>query len=179
MMIVLTEHDIRRLSPDCRLELQRLIFERASESQEQPEAPFILFDSPPEEYLPEPSDTICSDSKDGKRVIDISVQDAKALIANISTKSLQTLELFAAGKPISLDMLIGPEQPYENLTDLKRSFIGAVTRRLRTVTRNKQAALFLQTSTSPENPALAISVRPISAEALRVAMNLNFEAEVA
>lgn len=176
MMIVLTEHDIRQLSQDCRLELQRLLFEKASEHQAQPEELF-MFDTPPDEYLTEQRETLEHDSKDGKRVIDISVDDAKALIANISSRSLQTLELFAAGKPIELDNLIGPEQPYENLTDLKRSFIGAVTRRLRTVTRNKQAALFLQTSTSPENPAPAIAIRPMSAEALRVAMNLNPEAE--
>ena len=138
-----------------------------------------MFDAPPEEYFSEQREALEPDSRDGKRVIDISVDDAKALIANISSRSLQTLELFAAGKPIALDSLVGHEQPYESLTDLKRSFIGAVTRRLRTVTRNKQAALFLQTSTSPENPAPAIAIRSMSAEALRVAMNLNPEAEAA
>lgn len=176
MMIILNEHDVRRLSPEFQLELQRLFFEKASEPQAQPEDLF-MFDAPPEEYSTEQSEGLDADAKDGKRVIDISVEDAKALIANISAKSLQTLELFAAGNPIALDKLIGPEQPYENLTDLKRSFIGAVTRRLRTVTRNKQAALFLQTTSAPDNAATAIAIRPISAVALRVAMNLNIEAE--
>ena len=71
--------------------------------------------------------------------------------------------------------MIGDDKPYENLTDLKRSFVGAVTRRLRTVTRNRQATLFLKSTLvdgAGEEHA-AVSVRPVTAEALRLAFELS------
>jgi hypothetical protein len=174
MMIVLTQHDIAQLSPQCRDELQRVLFGRTSEPEGQQEEPFI-FDGPPDDYLATVNDDQVEALRERKRVIDITREDAASLIANISARSLQTLACFTTGKTIALDDLIGPEGPYENLTDFKRSFVGAVTRRLRTVTRNKQATLFLRTSITDAsgNERSAIAVRPDSAESLRLAMNLS------
>jgi hypothetical protein len=170
MMIVLTEHDISRLSADCRAELQRLLFERSADEAPSRDEPFV-FDFP-DTYQPSFEEEQDNDARQGKRVISITPDDAKALVANISERSLQTLTLFASGRPIALTELVGVERPYENLTDLKRSFVGAVTRRLRTVTRNRQAALFLQTSVA-DGDIPAIAIRQSSAEALRIALNLN------
>lgn len=173
MMIVITQHDIAQLSAQCRDELQRVLFRRINQPEGQQEEPF-MFDGTPDDYLPTVNDDQFEALRERKRVIDITREDAESLIANISARSLQTLACFTTGKPIALDDLIGPEGPYENLTDLKRSFVGAVTRRLRTVTRNKQATLFLRTSITDANgnELSAIAVRPGSAESLRHAMNL-------
>ncbi len=174
MMIILGPGDISRLSPQCRAEIQRLVFEQNDDSTEFPPEDAIFFEMSAEDaphfYTSEPD----SEGRAGKRVIGISTLHAKALIANISERSLETLTLFAEGNPIELDQLVGPERPYENLTDLKRSFVGAVTRRLRTVTKNRQAALFLQKSltNADGNVVPAISIRAETTDALREALGL-------
>ena len=175
MMLFLTKHDISRLSTECRAELQRLIFEKAPDPVITTDGPFS-FDALPEDYsFGTDLDYPVEETRDIKRVVDINPDEAKRLIANISKKSLLTLRLFTGGAPIALDTLIGTDRPYENLTDLKRSFVGAVTRRLRTVTRNKQAALFLQTSIQDDSDkkVAAITVRSASVEALRTALNIQ------
>ncbi len=62
-----------------------------------------------------------------KQMIDITVvkAEAKDLIANISEKSIETLSRFTTGEPVKVDDLMGDTQPYSNLSDLKRSFVGA------------------------------------------------------
>lgn len=173
MMVVLSQHDISRLSAEFQAELQRLLFQPSAIDPAIEDSPFG-FDSLPDEVFFETPNDRQGDARDAKRVIDITPEEAMRLIANISDKSLQTLGLFTEGQPIPLDDLVGLDKPYENLTDLKRSFIGAVTRRLRTVTRNKQAALFLQIAIA-DGAAKAIGVRAASAEALRIALHNSKE----
>ena len=173
MMIFLSEHDVRRLSPEFRAELLRLMFEKAQQPDQLPDQLSMgdtefEWDSFEAAYAPEPDQP-----KDSKQVIDITAAQARSLIANISDKSLTTLHLFAQGQPVALDQLLGTGKPYKDQTDLKRSFIGAVTRRLRTVTHNKNAALFLRSAITKDGQAdavAAISVRQSTTNALRVAL---------
>jgi hypothetical protein len=174
MMLVLTSGDIEQLSPEFRAELQRLLFDRKYEEQlfiddetERDRGFYSEGSSLQPGYIGTPEDS----ATERKRVIDITPAEAAGVIANISDRSLQTLKLFAEDRPIPLAELVGDDRPYENMTDLKRSFVGAITRRLRTVTSNKQAALFLKCRANDcldgEN---AIAVRPSSARALRTAL---------
>lgn len=103
-----------------------------------------------------------------KTVIDISPEQARELIANVSEKSQEALRLFASGQPVLLEVLIGPSAPYRDLNDLKRSLVGAVNRRLRTVTENRSAVLF-----SSDRDKTRIRVTPLSAAALRQALNVQ------
>lgn len=179
MMLILTEDDMSRLSLACQTELQQLLFAKITGNEESFDGDYLGVDDafsleiPPEgESLGSFDHTIADKARDIKRVIDITVGEAQGLVANISKKSLQTLSLFVAGEPVRLDALVGSGKTYESLTDLKRSFIGAVTRRLRTVTRNKTAALFLKSVTA-EGEQDAIAVRAISAESLRVVLGIS------
>ena len=172
MMIILSGDDLSRLSPACRQGIFALLGFQADENAfpDESEAGFDGLDA--WEGL---SNEVEATRYDVKRVIDITPDQAKALLANISEKSRQTLQRFVEGGPVALDELIGDDKPYENLTDLKRSFVGAVTRRLRTVTRNRQATLFLKSTLvdgAGEEHA-AVSVRPVTAEALRLAFELS------
>jgi hypothetical protein len=171
MMILLTNHDIDRLSPEFRAELQRLLSDRKNDDFIEEHDNEFGLDLPPDAYLME-SGYAKDDVAEAKRVIDITPAEARGLIANISERSLQTLKLFAEDRPILLDELIGDGMPYENMTDLKRSFVGAVTRRLRTVTRNKRATLFLKYHAPDDanDTTSGIAVRPASAQALRIAL---------
>lgn len=174
MMLFLTDHDISRLSPEFRTELQRLLFDRKPDNFiEENDSEFGL-DLPPDAFLVE-SGYETDGIAEAKRVIDITPTEAKGLIANISERSLQTLKLFAEDRPIFLGELIGADMPYENMTDLKRSFVGAVTRRLRTVTRNKRATLFLKYNAPDDasDTATGIAVRPASAQSLRIALGFS------
>ena len=170
MMIILSGDDLSRLSPTCRQEIFALLGFQGNEIgfSDESEAGFDGLDA--WEGL---SNEVEATRYDVKRVIDITPDQAKALLANISEKSRQTLQRFVEGIPTALDELIGDDKPYENLTDLKRSFVGAVTRRLRTVTQDRQATLFLKSTlvdgTGEERSA--VSVRPATAEALRIAFD--------
>ena len=170
MMLILSGDDISRLSAACQQEIFALIGLRRDQNafSDESEGGFDGLDAW-EGLSYEAEET----RYDVKRVIDITPDQAKALLANISEKSRQTLQRFVEGIPTALDELIGDDKPYENLTDLKRSFVGAVTRRLRTVTQDRQATLFLKSTlvdgTGEERSA--VYVRPATAEALRIAFD--------
>lgn len=175
MMLTITTEDFRKLSESCQRELIGLlgymgVNEGVSDDESIPyEDSFLRLDND-DFYFP------ISDSQEApsgsKRVIDITPEQAKELIANISDKSIETLRRFASDKPVSLGDLIGMNRPYSNLSDLKRSFVGAVNRRLRTVTGNRQAVLFL--TVKSDNPQIdtKISVRQVTAISLRLAPGL-------
>lgn len=179
MMICLDGGDLARLSPQCRDEVLALVSTRLSVSMGNHALPSnsdleiagdyaFDWDGPLAVQVDKP----VGDRRGGKRVVDISLIEAKALIANISPKSLRTLKLFLNGSPVAIADLIGAGLPYRDLTDLKRSFVGAVTRRLRTVTKNKQAALFLKVPLDGSNKE-AIAIRAESVSAIRSAMGLD------
>lgn len=172
MFLVLTKQDLARLSPELRAELQELIFSKKNADHEEIEfADWGIDDGADHETDREhspPWPDSYEKSGEGKKVIDINVAEAKALIGNLSAKSIETLKQFASNESVSFDSLVGPGSAYESLSVLKRSFVGAVNRRLRTVTRNRSAVLFRKIE--GEN-GLSIAVRPMTAAALQQAMS--------
>ena len=66
-----------------------------------------------------------------------------------------------------MDDLIGEKGRYRDFTDLKRSFVGAVNRRLRTVTENRLAMLF-----ASDRDKTRIRITPKSAMSLRLALDI-------
>jgi len=183
MMIMITTEDFRRLSLACQKELLSLLSQGETESappEDEMSLPYLdadpsghwlgpvmhrmasgIGDLALRSQLPEVSDA------GAKKVIDISVEQARELIANVSEKSLDALRLFASGQPVQLDNLVGPEGQYRDFNDLKRSLVGAVNRRLRTVTENRSAVLF-----SSDRDKTRIRITPLSAAALRQALNV-------
>jgi hypothetical protein len=140
MMLVLTPDDLQRLSPASREEILALLHSRIVQaSGSEPPADYWEGE---EGYYPPETPTI-DDVLEEKHVVDVTAEQARELVANISAKSQQTLKLFAPGAPVALDDLIGNGRPYRDFTDLKRSFVGAVNRRLRTVLGDRLAVLFV------------------------------------
>jgi len=183
MMIMITPEDFRRLSPACQKELLSLLSPGEPESpprEDEMSLPYLDMDrfgqfevptvsnmvSSSNAFAPTPTVQGASDAG-AKRVIDISVEQAHELIANVSEKSLDALRLFASGQAVQLDALVGPEGQYRDFNDLKRSLVGAVNRRLRTVTENRAAVLF-----SSDRDKTRIRITPLSAAALRQALNV-------
>ena len=179
MMLTITPDDFSRLSASCQRELLGLLGymdgDEYSESGDDNE--LIPYEDSsmrlPDESYSFRSHSVSQEAPSGaKRVIDITPGQAKDLIANISDKSIETLRRFATGEPIDLDNLFGDNRPYSNLSDLKRSFVGAVNRRLRTVTGNRQAVLFLTVKSDSPQADIQIAVRKITAASLSHALGL-------
>ena len=170
MFLVLTEQDLAKLSPELRAELQTLVFSVAGRDAEihLPDmvgAPEMPNEDVERDYLSAWPDAF-ENSGVAKTVVDLDEGDARALLGNLSARSIDTLKLFAPGESVRLDSLVGEGKGYETLSDLKRSFVGAVNRRLRTVTRNRSAVLFRKVE---EGDDLRIAIRPKAAAALREA----------
>ena len=168
MMLILTEQDLARMPLSLRRELQQFLLSRLDDNEHDihweeydvDDLPAYL-DTPP---FAEPArDT---EGSPAKQVIDISETQARELIANLSDKSIATLRRFAEQVVVPLDDLLGEDKAYANFSDLKRSFVGAVNRRLRTVTRNRTAVLFRKTSPEDMNGREGVAVRPQTAAAL-------------
>ena len=172
-MLTITPKDFAKLSVSCQRELMGLLgFNVDLNYGDSDEA--MPFDFSPEQISGEEyyQSTIEGNeaTSSAKQVIDITVAEAKDLIANISEKSIETLSRFTTGEPVKVDDLMGDMRPYSSLSELKRSFVGAVNRRLRTVTGNRRAVLFLTVSTEGSEPEARIAVRPQTAAALNEAM---------
>ena len=108
MMLVLSSDDISRLSAACQQEIFALIGLRRDQNafSDESEGGFDGLDAW-EGLSYEAEET----RYDVKRVIDITPDQAKALLANISEKSRQTLQRFVEGIPTALDELIGDDKP--------------------------------------------------------------------
>lgn len=161
MMLVLSPHDFKKLSPACRSEILMLLMNGGESSD------MSLFPGtgePEQEAAPETEDVVSEE----KQVISLTPTEAVDLLANISDRSSQTLKLFAPGQPVALDTLIGPNGLYRDYVELKRSFVGAVNRRLRTVSGNRNAALF-----SSDRDKTRIKVTAKTAQALRRVFGLS------
>lgn len=176
MMLVVTPQDFKKLSKACQSELIAMLgfSEANTDYLDESLAKFnddeeVIADL----YIQKPRYPSANDIVGDKQVIDISDEHAQSLIANISDKSLETLKLFAQGEPVDLNELVGINKPYENFNDLKRSFVGAVNRRLRTVTGNRQAVLFSSAKSRDGNEQTKIRVKPRTAAALRRVLNIN------
>jgi hypothetical protein len=172
MHLVLTQEDLAKLSPECRAELQLLLFGHTSVDSDiySPDGIDTVEMRAHEierDFLPAWLDDF-EKSGAAKTVVDLDEMEARALVANLSAKSVETLRLFASGDSVALDALVGEGKAYANLSDLKRSFVGAVNRRLRTVTRNRSAVLFRKVEGST---GIGIAVRPRTATSLQQALS--------
>lgn len=175
MMLTITRGDFLQLSEPCQRELLALMgFMTAPEAGDDESIPYE--DGGGHQADPGFPNAELMDGQESpssaKRVVDVTQGQAMELISNISDKSIETLKLFATGRSIALDELIGEQKPYANMTDLKRSFVGAVNRRLRTVTGNRQAVLFLTVKPDATESTVQISVRTITAASLSHALSL-------
>lgn len=180
MMLSITPEDFRKLSESCQRELLGLLgYMDGNEYSESGDDNELIPYEDSSMRLPDESYSFrsCSVSQEApsgaKQVIDITPEQAKDLIANISDKSIETLRRFASGEPIALDDLFGENKPYSSLSDLKRSFVGAVNRRLRTVTGNRQAVLFLTVKSDSSQADIQIAVRKVTAASLSHALGLS------
>jgi hypothetical protein len=148
MMILINKHDLAKMSVELRNELMQLMFDQESNSNEDfyTEIPDIGLEEHemayPEEQQYVPGESANSKSKNLKKVIGIDESQARDLIANLSDKSIETLKYFTTKDPVLIDTLVGKGKPYATFNELKRSFVGPVNRRLRTVTQNKTSVLF-------------------------------------
>lgn len=170
MMIVVSPQDFKKLSRACQLELISLIGFTVGNMEHPYDS--LAGEAIADLYIQKPRHAVANDIVGDKQVIDISNEHAQSLIANISGKSLETLKLFAQGDPIDLNELVGTDKLYENFNDLKRSFVGAVNRRLRTVTGNRLAVLFSTLKSKTGEEETRIRVKPRTAAALRSALNI-------
>ena len=181
MMIMISPEDFRQLSAACQQELLGLLTRGAAANP--------LDETPPtwegDDYFSDEGNPYFSDEPGSpaetsprmpvadapdsaqKQVLDISPGTARELIANVSSKSLSALAHFASGQPVALDALIGLNAPYRDVNELKRSLVGAVNRRLRTVTDNRAAVLF---ASDRDKKRIRITAR--SAASLRQALNV-------
>jgi len=146
MMITLTDADLARMPQELRNDLLKFVITPIQHDED-----LYPHDAPPEnldELMQEfhfPAEMLKAETKTkGKNVIDINIDQAKSLIANLSDKSIETLHLFTKNEAIQVSALIGDGMAYKDYIELKRSFVGPVNRRLRTVTGNKTAVLFLK-----------------------------------
>ena len=154
MMLVLSPHDFQKLSPACRSELLRLLMNDRSSA----DAAFFLSESTEADGGIETEEVVSEE----KKVVSLTVAEAGDLLRNLSERSSQTLKHFAVGQPVPLEDLVGQGKPYKNYVELKRSFVGAVNRRLRTVSGNRNAALF-----SSDRDQTLIKVKLKTAQSLR------------
>ena len=164
-MFVLSGNDIRRLSPNCRNELMALMM--SSEAEDLDSDELMTVESLSDEPTREGATPTADDVLEEKSVVDLSVDEAHDLLANIRDKSKETLKRFASGKPVALGSLIGSEGEYRDYSELKRSFVGAVNRRLRTVSGVRNAVLF-----SSDRDKTRIKTTPKTALSLRCVFDL-------
>ena len=149
-----------------------LLNSQGAQSLEDDVPEYYVEDETDGEYLQQSDSSTIDDVLEEKTVVDITAFQARDLIArsNLSKKSersQQTLRLFAAGAPVALEELIGEGRPYSDFTDLKRSFVGAVNRRLRSVLRNRSAVLF-----SSDRKKTRIKITPLTAASLRKVLDV-------
>jgi len=180
-MILLTPQDWSLLSEETKTEIIGLMSNRHQENSpidflhtDCGSSPLINIEedenrfSVPPEYDTWFEEPISSNQGKKKVVLEIDEVQASELISNLSDKSIQTLKLFTEDTPVSIDTLIGKDSPYNNFVELKRSFVGPVNRRLRTVSKNKSAVLFLKAGGEDEN--IQIAVKSGTQRALRKAL---------
>jgi len=179
MNITLTEHDINKMSAELRKELMQFIFNMENEYNNYGDYTDEM-DFEYESLLPIFRDESFSEdeplnrsskTKKSKNVIEIDKCQAKEMIANLNDKSIEILGLFTTQTPVPLTALVGVDKPYSTFVELKRSFVGPVNRRLRTVTGNRTAVLFLKVKEAGNDENIA--VKQVTAEALKSVLKLN------
>ena len=155
MQLTITSDEFRMLSPATQRELLCLLTGEDTADDYSGAEEFDLPSNP-------------SETDNTKQVISITKEQTVELLANIAVKSQQTLRMFAQAERVEIDDLIGDGKPYKDMNDLKRSFVGAVNRRLRTVVGHRGAVLF-----SSDRDKKRIRVLPMTASALRYVLGIE------
>ena len=156
MQIHITSDEFRRLSPATQRELLSLL---------------IGDDGTEEDVGAEDFDALMgghSEHDNARQVININKEQTVELLANLAERSQQTLRMFALAERVEIVDLVGEGKPYKDMNDLKRSFVGAVNRRLRTVVGHRGAVLF-----SSDRDKKRIRVLPMTASALKHVMGIE------
>lgn len=179
MMLTLTDKDLARMSPDLRNGLIQFMLE-INHSNDYFYGHETTNNTPDyEEFLASFDENTFSEpapinsNKKGKKVknvIEIDENQAKDLVSNLSDKSINTLKEFTTEAPVPLSNLVGKGKPYNSYVELKRSFVGPVNRRLRTVTKNRSAVLFLKVNENDDDAR--ISVKRGTTHALKSALEV-------
>lgn len=160
MQVVITAESFRKLSPATQNEILSLLLGRPEEVANTGMAHDL--DAWHGQGAPDAGDNA------KRRVSSISTAQATDLLSNLADKSQQTLRLFAERERVTVEELVGDGRPYKDMNDLKRSFVGAVNRRLRTVVGDRSVVLF-----SSDRNRKRIRVLPGTAFALRQAMGIQ------
>lgn len=146
MQIILSEAEFQRLSAPARAEILSLM------TGVEPAAP----------EAEEPGDPIA----------DISIPEARQLVLGLSEKNLRVLSLFAKNVEVEYEELIGESGVYPSQVDFKRSFVGAVNRRARTVLKDRSTRLLEVFSDVSSGPGAYAWLSEKTAFALRVALDV-------
>jgi hypothetical protein len=182
MLITLTERDFKRLSAACQQELLALLTLNDAESQAgEDHAPLAEEDW--ERHLGDAAGQVrpvagrglksrkpvppVGDPIRKKEILEISVEQARQLVVNVNARNKATLNMLAATRRVQLNTLVGPGAAYSGNAQFNRSLIGAVNRKLRAVTGNRDAALFACDAAKSR-----ITVSAVSAAALREALDV-------
>ncbi len=160
-MLVLSPLDIQSLSAGCRAELLQLVAGGRVRADDD------LLNPAEGAEAAETAAEVQEIIDEEKTVVDLSVSDAKELLKNLSLPNREVLRLFASGSPVLRDALQGPGKRYEKYSQLKQGLVGAVNRRLRTVTGNRNAVMF-----SSDRDQTRIKVTPRTARSLRRALGM-------
>lgn len=182
MLITLTERDFKRLSAACQQELLALLTLNDAESQ----AGEDLAQLAEEDWARHLGDAAgqvrpvagrglksrkpmspVGDPIRKKEILELSVEQARQLVVNVNDRNKATLKMLAAKERVQLNALVGPGAAYSHNAQLNRSLVGAVNRKLRAVTGNRDAVLF-----SGDAAKSSIRLRPKSAAALRQALDV-------
>lgn len=158
MQITLSTEDIQRLSPSSRAEILQLLGWPMEETFAASQLASAGVDEAGE---------IEEVINEEKQVVSLDAAEAKDLLANVSEKSKKTLKLFAQNQVVPMSELVGDGKFYDKQIQLKQSLVGAVNRRLRTVTSNRNAALF-----SSDRNQTRIKVTGRTARSLRRALQM-------
>ena len=182
MLITLDARDFRRLSAACQQELLALLALNDAESPAgEDHAPLAeedwarhLSDAAGRErpvvglginsHLPVRP---VGDQTRKKEILQISVEQARQLVANVNDRNKATLNMLAAKQRVPLNTLVGPGAAYSDNTQLNRSLVGAVNRKLRAVTGNRNATLF-----ACDVAKSRIGLSAVSSAALRQALDV-------
>ena len=160
MQVVISAESFRKLSPATQNEILSLLL---GLSEELPNTKIVQdFDALHVQEVLDADDSI------KRRVLAISTPQAMDLLSNLAEKSQQSLRMFAERERVNVDELVGEGRPYKDMNELKRSFVGAVNRRLRTVVGDRSVVLF-----SSDRNRKRIRVLPSTASALRRAMGIQ------
>ncbi len=167
MYLVISSNDMRRLSSACRAELMTVLMSRLPVDADSNSG--VEPDQLDDQEKGVPVEVAADQAIGMLREVDLTVSQAQQLIDNVNPLFAQkSLKKFATGEQISKSKLFGPDGDYADAKEFGLKVVGAVNRRLRTITKIPNANLFL-----PDSSNTKIFVSEKTAQALRVVLNVH------